>query len=329
MTTASGREAGFSLIELLIALGILLAVSSVVTSSVLRMSQSQKTIWNRTEMHSGVRSATEVLQQEVGQAGRISLPAAGPDGVVGTADDYTTKLSAGVSANATTATVSSSAGMFVNEFLTVDAGANQETMKITGITGSTLTVSSVNPSGAVALNAFQYAHGANAVVTVAGGFQQGIVPDNITNGSNSTHLKMFGDINGDGTLVYVEYTCAPDDTNGGYLYRTMISNPLTAATKPAPGAAEALLGNIVSNPGGAACFQYQRDTSNSYVLDVAVTLTVQTQQIDPVTKTFQKETKALLNISPRNVLYTWQLHGDAYDNHVQPTPSNITANLLP
>jgi prepilin-type N-terminal cleavage/methylation domain-containing protein len=316
MTTASRRDAGFSLIELLIALGILLAVSSVVTQSVLRMSQSQKTIWNRTEMHSGVRSATELLQQEVGQAGRISLPG-------------TVTLSAAVASGATTGTVSSSSGMFVNELLTVDAGANQEVVKITAIAGNTLTVSAVNTSGTVTQTSFGTAHAAGTAVTVAGGFQQGIIPDNITNGSDGTHLKLFGDINGDGTLVYVEYTCSPDDTNGGYLYRTMITNPLTAANKPAPGVADVLLGNIGTNPSSAPCFQYQKDTANLYVLDVAVTLTVRTQLIDPLTKTYQKETKALLNISPRNVLYTWQLHGDAYDDHVQATPTHITTNLLP
>src|SRR5580765_3981926 len=40
----------------------------------MQMSGSQKTIWNRTEMHSGIRGATELLQQEVGQAGRVTLP---------------------------------------------------------------------------------------------------------------------------------------------------------------------------------------------------------------------------------------------------------------
>ena len=40
------------------------------------MTNQQQTIWNRTEMHSGIRGATELLQQEVGQAGRITLPAA-------------------------------------------------------------------------------------------------------------------------------------------------------------------------------------------------------------------------------------------------------------
>ena len=60
---------------MLIATGLLLVVSSIVTSALLQMTKQQQTIWNRTEMHSGVRGATELLQQEVGQAGRITLPA--------------------------------------------------------------------------------------------------------------------------------------------------------------------------------------------------------------------------------------------------------------
>ena len=67
-------ESGFSLIELLISMGVLLIISSIVTSALLQMTSAQATIWNRTEMHSGIRGATELLQQEVGQAGRITLP---------------------------------------------------------------------------------------------------------------------------------------------------------------------------------------------------------------------------------------------------------------
>ena len=44
------------------------------SSALLKMTDAQATIWNRTQMHSGIRGATEVLQQEVGQAGRIALP---------------------------------------------------------------------------------------------------------------------------------------------------------------------------------------------------------------------------------------------------------------
>src|SRR5438445_4119447 len=92
MTARIHSEAGFTLAELLIATGLLLVVSSIVTSALLQMTNQQQTIWNRTEMHSGVRGATELLQQEVGQAGRIALPnpvtagvIAGPPGPTPTA----------------------------------------------------------------------------------------------------------------------------------------------------------------------------------------------------------------------------------------------------
>src|SRR5436309_12458980 len=74
MATRVRSEAGFTLAELLIATGLLLVVSSIVTSALMQMTNPQQTIWNRTEMHSGVRGATELLQQEVGQAGLIGLP---------------------------------------------------------------------------------------------------------------------------------------------------------------------------------------------------------------------------------------------------------------
>src|SRR6476619_5393057 len=75
MITRLRSEAGFTLAEMLIATGLLLVVSSIVTSALLQMTKHQATISNRTEMHSGVRGATELLQQEVGQAGRVTVPA--------------------------------------------------------------------------------------------------------------------------------------------------------------------------------------------------------------------------------------------------------------
>jgi hypothetical protein len=64
------------------------------------------------------------------------------------------------------------------------------------------------------------------------------------------------------------------------------------------------------------------------VLDVAITLTVQTEQIDPVTRQYQTETKALLNVSPRNVFNTWSLAGIGYTDRIQSTPVSLTT-LLP
>src|SRR5947208_16595695 len=74
------KEAGFTLMETMVALVVLLAVSAVVMSGMMQMIKTEGTIANRTEMHTSVRAATELLQQEIGQAGKISLPPTAPAG---------------------------------------------------------------------------------------------------------------------------------------------------------------------------------------------------------------------------------------------------------
>ena len=297
-------ERGFSLIELLVAMLIMLIISGAATSALLKMTSTQATIWNRTQMHSGIRGATEVLQQEVGQAGRIALPAA-----VSLTDQVTVAGSATVG-------VTSTNGMFPNEYLTIDAGSNQETVQITSVGSSPAQITAV----------FGLPHSIGATVALFGAFQAGVVPPSATNGSTASVLKLFGDINGDGNMVYVEYTC---DTTAGNLYRNSMA--WNTATKAAATASQILLSNVIANPGGTACFTYQTSTMAGvdYVTNVAVTLTVQTQQIDPVTKSYQTETKALLNVAPRNIVNAAALaFMQQLPSRVQPTPAAIT-NLLP
>jgi hypothetical protein len=50
--------------------------------------------------------------------------------------------------------------------------------------------------------------------------------------------------------------------------------------------------------------------------------------VDPLTKQFQTETKALLNVSPRNVFNVWELASAGTFSRVQPLPATVTA-LLP
>ena len=147
-----------------------------------------------------------------------------------------------------------------------------------------------------------------------------------TNGSTGTLLKLFGDINGDGNLVYIEYACNTGTTAApGTFTRSM--TPFTAGSQTA---AQILLPNVLANPGGTACFDYQRKPvgNNTYVINVTVTLTVQTETRDPQTNQFQTETKALLNVSPRNVFEAWQLSSGNFTNRIQPMPFSVTA-LLP
>jgi prepilin-type N-terminal cleavage/methylation domain-containing protein len=304
-------DAGFSLPELLVAMGIMLVISGAAVTALMRMMSAQATVWNRTQMHSGIRGATEVLQQEVGQAGRIALPAA---------VTMTGATAAGATGATVTLPVSSSTGMFVGMKLTVGSGLQQETVQVTNVPNATSVIvqSLVSTTGVGAKDN-------NSPVLALGSFTSGIVPPNMTNGSTGTVLKLYGDINDDGNMVYIEYTC---DTAGHNLYRNMM--PFTATTKPPLAASQILLSNITANPGGTACFTYQTETvnGNTYVIDVAITLTVETQLIDPVTKAKQTETKALLNVSPRNVFGAWQMASLTIADRIQLIPPSVTA-LLP
>jgi type II secretory pathway pseudopilin PulG len=309
----TNAESGFSLVELLVATGLLLVVSSIVTGALMQMTQAQATIWNRTEMHSGIRGATELLQQEVGQAGRISLPGTVSLVDAVTAAEVSTACDAGdpplhavtKTVATTSATEHATAGIFADAaapaymLLTTMDGDNQESVKVADV-----------PSATSIEACFGKQHNAGTVLMPLGSFATGIVPNTgIVNGSSPTVLKMYGDINGDGKMVYVEYTC---DTTARNLYRkvTDFEGAKTAVTDR-----DILLSNIVANPGGTDCFTYQtttmivQGTPFTFVLDVAVTLTVETEQIDPITRQKQTETKALLNVSPRNVFNAWDHHG--------------------
>ena len=332
-------DAGFSLPELLIAMTIMLIISGAAVSALLKMTAAQATIWNRTQMHSGIRGATEVLQQEVGQAGRIALAPV----------TLTAATGSGLAGATVDLPVSSSAGMYVGMRLTVDYGsatnetdAAQETVAVTAILSATsVRVQSLVTDGLGTVIGRVRDHRLNAPVLALGAFGTGIVPPEsspsayapggatftYTNGSTDSVLKLYGDINADGNMVYIEYTC---DTNGSHnLYRNMME--WTAGSKPAVAASQVLLSNVVRNPNSTPCFTYQtaRVGGNVYVTDVAITLTVETQLIDPVTKQKQTQTKALLNVSPRNTFNAWQMASLGIANRIQPMPPSITALLAP
>jgi prepilin-type N-terminal cleavage/methylation domain-containing protein len=343
--TKTHNEAGFSLLELMMAMALLLIVSSIATTALIQMTNSQMTIWNRTEMHSGIRGATELLQQEVGQAGRINLPGkvtlTGAVAAQPTCDPGTPLLNAvAVGVATTAATGNPTAGMWATAgppasyiMLTTLDGDNQEFFRVGAVTATAISACFLKP------------HAIGTVIVPMGGFATGIIPDTgIANGSTASVLKMYGDVNGDGNMMYVEYTCdpmppgvttptvAPPGT--GNLYRNMMA--YDAAVKPPTANAPILLSNLQTNPGGVPCFTYQtqpnpitiQGTSFTFILDVAVTLTVQTEQIDPLTRAYQTETKALLNVSPRNVFNAWQLATASYTDHIQSTPTSVTL-LLP
>jgi prepilin-type N-terminal cleavage/methylation domain-containing protein len=330
-------QKGFSLAELLVSMSIMLVIAGAATTALMKMTGAQATLWNRTQMHSGIRGATEVLQQEVGQAGRIAMPntvtISGAAVTANTVAQAVTLACTGSCATGTTAT----SGLFQGQKLVIDAGcfdtaapcvSREETITLTA-----------EPTSTQITAIFTSNHAIGAPVQVRGVFSTGVLPpaaspSSYTDGSTGSILKLYGDINGDGKMVYIEYTCdIPAPVSGvqspGNLYRNSMAWD-AAAPSADPTSSQILLSNIMPNPDGSPCFIYQTAVVGTvyYVTDVAITLTVQTQLIDPVTKAYQTETKALLNVSPRNVFHAWTVASLGINNRIQPIPPKV-ALLLP
>ena len=323
-------QAGFTLLETLVALAVLLGVAAVVMTGMTQLIRTQSTIANRTDMHTSVRSATELLEQEIGQAGSVSLGGPGTTATISAVAIGNSNFT--VTTNPNNATIK----LFPKELLLIDDGTNHEVVAVTAVTGA-------NTASAV----FLTAHPVNTAVYSLGAFGSGIVPPDAASaacttagytpqasGSTCNKLKLYGDLNNDGNVLYVEYTCAAGTFNApGQLFRNQM--PYDAAAKPANDNTMILLSNVLLNPpdnaGNAVpCFSYQTKNDAfgvSYVVDIAVTLTVQTQNIDPTTRQFQNETKALLNVSPRNVANAYSLASLPTVSHVQPMPDSV-ANLI-
>src|SRR5215813_363716 len=234
----ASSERGFSMIELLVATCVLLLVMGVVMTALRQSMQQQQTIWNRTEMHSGVRGATELLQQEVGQAGRIALPYP-----VTAAAITTVPASPAVCQPVTNVLLSTTvAGANPTDGMWYDAPTNTGILLtwLDGNNAETVRVTSVNSAAHTIDACFFSNHAANAPVTVRGSFANGIVPPSppsaLPNGSDANHLKLFGDVNGDGKMVYIEYVCDNGDipavTPSYNLYRNVMAFYTAAAAKP-------------------------------------------------------------------------------------------------
>jgi prepilin-type N-terminal cleavage/methylation domain-containing protein len=291
---------GFSLVELVVATAVLVAISGATLFIVNTFTQVYTSTALKAEMHSGVRSATGLLAQEIGQAGLFSFTP-------------TTLTAATTATGSVAATVASTSGMYVGQILQVDAGAARESVTITAVGSATKFTGS-----------FANLHGSGAIVYAAG-----VYPYGILSSSSATSLQMFGDINADGTLMYVQYDC---DTTLNFTFSrsaTVITafGPITPALLNPD---VVLVDNLVANPGGTPCFQYVTTSVTTsggatYILytTVGLTISTQTSQQDPQTQQFITETKSFLNLNPRNILAAVSLAGNNMTAYLQPTPAGL------
>src|SRR6266516_1907296 len=118
----AGENRGFSLGELVIGMAVLTFTMTTVFYILGKYQRVYQTEQVGADMLQGARGTLELLSQEIGQAGYLSLPAG-------------RKLTPAVTANAAaqTAPASSTADLFVGEKLLVDGGANEELVTLTGV----------------------------------------------------------------------------------------------------------------------------------------------------------------------------------------------------
>jgi len=281
LRSCPAKCAGFSLLELLVSITVLVVISGGVLSVIGFYQKSFGRTEIRSDMYENVRGVAELMEQEIGQAGLVSLPAS------------TLTSAVAPSVLAQTVNVSSTTSMFVGEQLLVDAGNSEELVTVTALTATTIKA------------IFAKAHSIVPTappITALGVFPSGIVPPGAADPSTANVLNIFGDINADGSLVYVRYTCTPGTSAApGTLTRSVTT--ITPGVN-AIGASQTLLSTLIGGA-GLACFQYVSQASTSgftFVSNVGFTLSVQATRPDPQTLQYSTMTKSFLNLAPRNVL---------------------------
>ncbi|MFZ0819518.1 MAG: prepilin-type N-terminal cleavage/methylation domain-containing protein [Candidatus Acidiferrales bacterium] len=297
MPSASRKiERGFSLLELMASLSIFLVIAAAVFEVLVYYQQNYQRTQLTVDMHDSLRGAIDMLTQEIGQAGLLSSNS-----------NQVTTLGEAVTAGITgqSVTFTSASSIFVGEQLLVDTGFNQELVAVTSVTLN-------NVTGIFAKN-----HSNGAAINVLGVFPQGVLSS-----STANQLQLVGDINGDGTLVYVEYDCNNQAPGPGTLTRSV--TPISA---PSKNAASILLDKVMPNPGGTPCFQYPSPLPSAagftFVPQVGVTLTVQSSSLDPVTQTYLTITKQALDLMPRNVQMGLAMANSGVTSSLQPAPPGI------
>ncbi len=309
LRSCPASSAGFSLLELLVSITVLVVISGGVLSVIGFYQKSFARTEVRSDMYENVRGVAELMEQEIGQAGLVSLPSS-PSPTLSSA------VVSGVLGQ--TVNVSSTTSMFVGEQLLVDAGNSEELVTLTAVTATTIKA------------IFGKAHAIGAPISALGVFPSGIVPPLTADGSTANVLNIFGDINADGSLVYVRYTCTPGTSAApGTLTRSV--------TTIVPGvnaisASQTLLSTVIGGV-GLACFQYTTQAAAGYtfVTNVGFTLSVQATRPDPQTLQYSTMTKSFLNLAPRNVLAGLEVAtaSSPITNRLQPAlPATAPANVL-
>ena len=314
------REHGFSLLELMVSIAILLVITGATFSVMSSYQKSYGTTQLKADMYMNLRGVSELMAQEIGQAGLKITPTYPQAQLTGSV----------AGGGFGTVPVTTSIGMAVGNQVMIDQGQPaQETTTIAAVTTGV-------PGSFSATFANAHTSGATVSIVGQGVYANGVLPFSppatpaSTAGSTPNTLELFGDINSNGTLQYVYYSCSPSAQQGpvpGKLVRSITGLPTPGGANPP----QTLLSNLVVNPidpvtgAPVPCFRLGTVTvaGTTFVNTVGVTLSVRTQEVDKVTHNYLVMTKSFMNLTPRNTLGGLELSSYQLNNYLLPAPAGL------
>ena len=289
---------GFSLIELLVASLVLLAllggIATLFVSGINYYGGEQRTA----QMNGEARTALDIMAMEIAQAGARS--------------DFNTTINAAMvgSAASQDVFVTSSTGFQPGDSVTVDAGADQETVQLTAVgTGSVsgIFLKSHAPGAPIRFYAMPYVSG---IVPPAG-----LAPNSSL---STTALSFYGDFYGDGNVYYVEYSY-----NSATSQITKSITPLSQSIEDTPAP---FISDVKSAPSFFTLYSDREGAVTSVRVDVTVKNTWKN-------KTTAGETRIQARMAAPSVAAASviaadnQLYGTAFT--LPATPSKVTTWSAP
>jgi prepilin-type N-terminal cleavage/methylation domain-containing protein len=277
MVRSESSRSGFTLLELLVSLVVLLIVitgSFSLFVNAVKISKSELTVSQQDQI---VKTTLQLISTEIEQAGgnpdpKIRLP----------------KLQSATTPGNNTIDVDRTEGLNIGNLITLDpTGGSPEILTITSVTRT-----NSNPTQPGSITVSPNVTGvhipASAITTKNLPIKDGILyappvgrPAWSSDGST---LRIFGDLNDNGAFYYTEYQYIPGSgSTPGRITRA--SEMVTGATLPIPGGTAfkvpyTLLTNVLPNPNGEPLFSYVRDDQNNIVA-VVITVTVQAETDNP------------------------------------------------
>lgn len=300
-------QAGFSLIELMIAIALLMVIAGATTYALNYFTKNSSSTQLKADVNSGLRGALEMMTQDLTQAGLLNSTDGIADTTLATAD-----LSSG---NPQAISVANASLFYSGEYLTIwDSNPLYiETVQVTAVDTTNNKITAI----------FGYNHNVGTPIYAAGVIPNGLISARNAGGAvggtntNGTILDLVGDFNADGSLQYVEYVC--DKNNTQQLLRAAV--PVSQGTIKSSDY-QPILSSVTN-----CNFSATDPNSTGYNTRADFWITVQTARKDPQTGQYLSITKSILDVYPRNVAGAVALSSIGQYNTLQPLPASLPSSL--